>query len=72
MTTHVLAFAVCHSGCSTHYYKHFDWANPGSMVNQYDKALTGQHIIYVLTACYRALSNLHFTITRSNSHWFNN
>lgn len=45
MTTHVLAFAVCHSGCSTHYCKHFDWANPGSMVNQCDKARTGKKFI---------------------------
>ena len=45
MTTHVLAFAVCHSGYPAHYWKHFDWANPGSMVDQCDKALTGKKFI---------------------------
>ena len=45
MTTHVLAFAVCHSGSPAHYCKHFDWAKPGSMVDQCDKALTGKKFI---------------------------
>ena len=55
MTTHVLAFAVCHSGYPAHYCKHFDWAKPGSMVDQCDKALTGKKIHFMVNTSFMYL-----------------